>query len=206
MATSSWHVSGDYFETCSCDYLCPCIYTNLAAQPSKGSCTVAMVFHIDTGKFANVVLDGLNFIVAAQTPGAMIDGKWSVGLILDERANQEQQQAMSAIASGQAGGPMAALGGLISNFLGVEVKPIHYRKNGKTRSVSVPGVLEQAVEAVSSPATPDEPMCIDKTMHPANPRLALAKATNSQLSVFGLDWADSSGKNNGHFAPFNWQG
>ena len=44
------------------------------------------------------------------TPGVMLEGNWSVGLIVDERATAEQEQAIAAIASGQAGGPMAALG------------------------------------------------------------------------------------------------
>ena len=205
MADTSWQVSGDYFETCSCDYLCPCVYTNLEAQPTKGSCTAALAFHIDEGRYGDVVLDGLNFVIAARSPGRMIEGNWSVGLILDERANQEQQQALSAIASGQAGGPMANLSPLISQFLGTESQPIHYQKNGKSRSISIPGVLDQALEGVSSPTSPDEPLCIDNTLHPVNPRLALAKATRSHMHVFGLDWDDASGQNNGHFAPFHWQ-
>jgi hypothetical protein len=205
MADTSWQVSGDYFETCSCDYLCPCVYTNLEAQPAKGSCTAALAFHIDEGRYGDVVLDGLNFVIAARSPGRMIEGNWSVGLILDERANQEQQQALSAIASGQAGGPMANLSPLIGQFLGAESQPIHYQKNGKSRSISIPGVLDQALEGVSSPTSPDEPLCIDNTLHPVNPRLALAKATRSHMHVFGLDWDDTSGQNNGHFAPFHWQ-
>ena len=43
-------------------------------------------------------------------------------------------------------------------------------------------------------------------MHPANARLALAKALRSHLHAFGRDWDDDSGRNNGHFAPFTWQG
>lgn len=205
MADTSWQVSGDYFETCSCDYLCPCLYRNLEAQPTKGSCAVALAFHIDKGRYGDVVLDGLNFVVAARSPGRMIEGNWSVGLILDERANQEQQQALSAIASGQAGGPMANLSPLIGQFLGAESQPIDYQKNGKSRSISIPGFLDQALEGVSSPTSPDEPLCIDNTLHPVNPRLALAKATRSHMHVFGLDWDDASGQNNGHFAPFHWQ-
>jgi hypothetical protein len=42
-------------------------------------------------------------------------------------------------------------------------------------------------------------------VHPASARLALAKATASHLHAFGLDWDDTSGNNNGHFAPFNWR-
>jgi hypothetical protein len=204
MAETSWQISGDYFEACSCDYLCPCIYTNLAAQPSKGTCTVALVFHIDQGRYGQVALDGLNFVVAARSPGVMSEGNWAVGLLLDDRANQEQQQAITAIASGQAGGPMAALAPLIGQFLGVESKSIHYQMSGKSRSVSIPGVLDQAIEGVSNPTNPDEVLCIDNTMHPANSRLALAQATRSHLHAFGLDWDDVSGQNNGHFAPFTW--
>ena len=206
MATTSWQLSGDYFETCSCTYVCPCVPTNLAGQPTKGHCYFAFVFHIDLGRYGNAALDGLNFAVLGQSPGVMGNGNWSVGLITDERASSEQQQAITAIASGQAGGPMAALAPLIGKFLGVEAKPIQYQKNGMKRSVSIPGVLDQAVEGVGSPTKPSEPLYIDNTLHPANARLALARAARSHLHAFGLNWDDTSGQNNGHFAPFNWQG
>ncbi len=203
---TAWQLTGDYFESCSCDYLCPCISTNMVALPSKGSCTVALVFHIEQGRYGQVGLDDLSFVVAAESPEAMGKGNWTVGLILDERATPEQQQALTTIASGQAGGPMAALAPLIGQFMGVETRPIQYHKDGNSRSVNIPGVLDQAVEGVTSPASPDEPICIDNVAHPANTRLALAKASRSHLHAFGLNWDDLSGQNNGHFAPFNWQG
>jgi hypothetical protein len=86
----------------------------------------------------------------------------------------------------------------------VESKPIRFGKNGLKRSISIPGVVEQSVEGVTSYATPNEPMALDKTDHPANARLALAKSTGSHVHVFGLDWV-SKGGNNGHFAPFSWK-
>jgi hypothetical protein len=205
VATTSWQLSGDYFETCSCDFLCPCLPSNLAAQPTQGHCNFAMVFHIDQGRYGNLSLDGLNFAVVGHTPTVMSQGNWSVGVILDDRAAADQQQALTAIASGQAGGPMAPLGPLIGTFLGTVVKPIHYQTTALQRSVSIPGVLDQAVEGVSSASKRNEPLYIDNTLHPANTRLALGRATQSHLHVFGLDWDDTSGKNNGHFASFHWQ-
>jgi hypothetical protein len=205
MATTSWQLSGDFFETCSCDFLCPCLPSNLAAQPTKGHCNFAMVFHIDQGRYGNLTLDGLNFAVVGHTPTIMGQGNWSVGLILDERATADQQQALTAIASGQAGGPMAPLGALIGTFLGAEVKPIDYQKNALQRSVTIPGLLDQTMEGLPSAATPGEPLHIDNTIHPANSRLALGRATQSHLHVFGLDWDETNGQNNGHFAPFHWQ-
>jgi hypothetical protein len=205
MANINWQVGGQYFETCNCDYLCPCLSTNLAGQPTKGSCTVAMAFHIDQGMYGNLALNGLNFVVVAYTPGPMGDGNWSVGVVTDERATPEQQTALVSIASGQGGGPMAALGPLVGTFLGVESKPIQFHNGPMTASVSIPGILEQAVEGVPSPIKPGEPLYLDNTLAPANARLALAKSTGSHLHAFGLNWDDTTGKNNGHFAPFKWQ-
>lgn len=205
MAAAAWQISGQYFETCSCDYLCPCIYTNLAGTPSKGSCTFALVFHVERGRYDNTPLDGLNFAVIGYTPGAMGAGNWSVGLLADDRASAEQQQALAAIGSGQAGGPMARLGGLIGHFLGMETRPIQFQGGGMSWSVSIPGVLDQAAAGVPG-TNPGEPIYLDNTGHPVNSRLALATAERSHLHVFGLDWDDDSGRNNGHFAPFTWQG
>lgn len=204
MENTNWQISGDYFETCSCDLLCPCITTNLTGEPTKGHCNFAMVFRIDKGSYGDQTLDGLSFALAGHTPGVMAEGNWSVGLILDKRVTEAQQEALTTIVSGQVGGPPAAVAPLIGNFLGVEVKPFHYQEDGLSWSVSIPGVLEQSAEGIAG-ADPDKPLYIDNTVHPANARLALAKATGSHMHVFNLDWDDDSGRNNGHFAPFSWQ-
>jgi hypothetical protein len=201
----SWQIAGDYFETCSCDYLCPCIPTNLAGKPTKQWCNFAMVFHIDKGNSDAVKLDGLSFAVIGNAPDIMGKGNWSVGLIVDDRASAEQTQAITMIASGQAGGPPAILTGVVGKLLGVESKPIQFKKDGMRRSVSIPNMLEQSCEGMPSAANPGEPLYIENTIHPANSRLALAKATGSHLHAFGLNWDDTSGNNNGHFAPFNWR-
>jgi hypothetical protein len=205
MATEPWQLDGDYFETCSCDYLCPCLPSNLAAAPTQGHCYFALVFHVERGHHGNVALDGLSFAVLGYTPAAMGAGRWSVGVILDERGTQAQRDALLAIASGRAGGPMSAIGPLLGTFLGAEAKPIRYERDGMRRSVSIPGVLDQVVEGTPSASRPGEPVCIDNSAHPANPRLALAHAMRSHLHAFGLDWDDESGRNNGHFAPFSWR-
>jgi hypothetical protein len=163
-----------------------------------------MVFQIEHGKHGEVQLDGLSFAVIGNAPEVMAKGGWQVGLIIDERATTEQQQAITTIASGQAGGPPAILTAVVGKFLGVETRPISIQKSGLRRSVSIPKLLDQECEGVPSAAVATEPLYIDNTLHPANPRLALAHATRSHLHAFGIDWDDTSGKNNGHFAPFTW--
>jgi hypothetical protein len=201
----AWEISGEYFETCSCDYVCPCITSNLLARPTQGWCTFAFVHHIDRGHFDQTPLDGLNFVVIGRTPEAMAKGNWTVGLVTDARANPEQQQALVAIASGQAGGPMAPLGGLIGNFAGVEAHPIRFEKDGLRRVASVPQLLDEALEGATG-ANSAEPMFLENVPHPVSQRLALAHATDSHVHAFGIDWDNTSGNNNGHFASFNWRG
>jgi len=164
-----------------------------------------MVFHIDQGNSDTVKLDDLSFAVVGHAPEIMGKGNWSVGLIVDDRASDAQKQAIMTIASGQAGGPPAILTGVVGKLLGVESRTIQFRKQGMHRAVSIPQMLEESCEGVPSVANPAEPLYIDNTIHPANPRLALAKATESHLHAFGLDWDDTSGNNNGHFARFNWR-
>ena len=204
MANTKWQISGEYFEACNCDYLCPCIVTNMASQPTNGYCDVTLIFHIDQGRYGSEKLDGLNFAVVLHSPDVMGKGNMSVGLIADERATATQKEAIVQIASGQGGGPMAALGPLVGKMLGVEAKPIHFKKDGMSWSASIPGLLDQATQGVPG-ANPNEPVYVDNSTHPVNARLALAKATRSHLHAFGINWDDTSGQNNGHFAPFNWQ-
>jgi hypothetical protein len=203
MATPAWKISGDYFEACSCDSVCPCPTSGLAARPTKGSCDAGLVFHVERGAYGNTSLEGLSFAVLLHTPGPMIQGKWTVGLVVDERASKEQREALTTIASGQGGGPMAALGPLIGTFAGTEAKPIRIERSGMHRGVSIPGMLDISVEGIAG-AKADEPIYLDNVGHPAATRLALAKASRSHMHAFGINWDDTSGKNNGHFAPFSW--
>lgn len=204
MANVAWQVSGDYFEACSCDSVCPCPTSGLAAPPTKGSCDAGLVFHVARGQFGATRLDGLSFAVLLHTPGPMIQGNWTVGLVVDERASAEQREALTAIASGQAGGPMAALGPLITRFGGAESRPIAITRDGMRRAVSIPGVLDLAIEGIPG-ANAGEPIWFDNVGHPAASRLALARASRSHMHAFGIDWDETSGRNNGHFAPFAWQ-
>ena len=203
MAGPQWKISGDYFEACSCDSVCPCPTSGLAARPTKGFCDAGLVFHIERGTHGTTSLDGLNFAVLLHTPGAMGAGNWTVGLIVDERATAAQRDAIVAIGSGQGGGPMAAVGPLVSNFAGVESRPIQIERGAMRRTVSIPGMLDISVDGIPG-ASPSEPIYLDNVGHPAASRLALAKASRGHMHAFGIDWDDTSGMNNGHFAPFSW--
>jgi len=206
MSTPSWQLSGQYYETCNCDFVCPCIPGGLAVKPTKGTCAFAMTFQVERGTFARVSLDGLSFIVLGLTPEAMGNGNWSVGVVVDERANAEQRDAIGAIASGAAGGPMSALAGMVGKFLGVEPAPITIERHGLKWSVQAGTAVDMAAEGAKG-LNPDaaEPMYLEHTGHPAADRFALARASKSHVHALGISWDDVSGKNNGQYAPFSWQ-
>jgi hypothetical protein len=165
-----------------------------------------LVFHVEEGTFGAIGLEGLTVaLVGYAPPGLMAAGGWSAGLIVDERANQEQREALTKIFRGQAGGPLAGLAPLITHFLGVEARPIQYERTGFRRSVSIPSTLDYVVEGFANPLKEGEALQIDNPLHPSNSRLAVARSTDAHLHAFGLDWDDVSGRNNGHFAPFAWR-
>ena len=203
---ASWSVAGEYMETCNCAFLCPCITSNLTAKPTEDDCKVAIAMRIDQGQKDGIALNGLSFIVVMQSPSAMSEGNITVGLIVDERATEQQVEAITAIATGAAGGPMAALGPLVGSMAGIERQPIRFDTNGMKRSVQAGKLIDQACEGIESGSAPGEALGIDNTVHPVNSRLSLAKATRSSMHAFGMDWDDTSGTRNAHFAPFSWAG
>jgi hypothetical protein len=204
-AQQKWRLSGDYFENCNCDVVCPCLVSAgapLTARPSQGECDVALVFHIEKGNYDTISVDGLNVAVVAHTPGTMGEGNWTLAAYIDERADDQQTAALGAIFSGAEGGPMAAFAPLVGNHLGIKKVPIKYTVQGKTRSVEISRIMHMAVEPLPTMHPSGEIWAA--LGHPVAPdKLALAVGSNgSTFTDHGMRW-DNSGKN-GHYAPINW--
>jgi hypothetical protein len=205
MAEQKWTMRGEYMESCNCDYLCPCIYTNPQGPVTYDHCVAGLVFRIDDGSVGDTKLDGLKFALVIRSGKVMADGNWVFAGVIDERADPVQRQALGAIVGGEAGGPPAFIReNLVSDFRGVAFKPIEFNLAGLKRSTVIPDILSFEIEGVASRNRSGQPFYIDNTAHPAGRRLALARATASHMHGFGLD-LDVVGKgNNGHFAPFSW--
>ena len=82
---------------------------------------------------------------------------------------------------------MAALGPLVGRVAGKEKWPTGFDAQGLKRTVKAGKLVDQSCEGVPSPARAGEPIYHDNTLHPVNPRLALAKATRTSLHAFGID-------------------
>ena len=205
MPDAQWSIRGEYMESCNCDYLCPCVYTNPQGPVTYDHCTAVLVFRIDEGNFGGLPLDGSKFAFVLRSGKVMADGNWVFAVVVDAGEDAAQRAALARLASGKAGGtPGVIRSNLVSDFRGVEYQPIEFAMAGLTRRAAVPGLFAFEIEGVASRNRSGEPFYIDNTAHPANRRLALARAKDLHVQGFGLD-LDMVGKgNNGHFAPFAW--
>jgi hypothetical protein len=199
----SWRIQGQFVEACNCAFTCLCPATNRTIRPTQGDCIVTHVYAIERGSYGDITLDHLRFAWIARTPGPMADGNWSRGVVVDARAQPDQHEALAAIASGEAGGPIARLTPLVSHFLGVETRPIHFERDGMRTVITIPELLDEAVEGVPG-VNPAEPIYFDNIGHSVNSRIALAKASRFHVNAFGLQF-DSEGGTSSFFAPFDWQ-
>jgi hypothetical protein len=204
-AQVQWHLSGDYFENCNCSVVCPCVVSKtapLTSRPTEGVCDLAVIVHIDRGRYGEVALDGLNVALAVHWPGPMVEGNGSVGAYIDQRADDRQTEALGAIFTGAAGGPMASFAPLIFKYLGVKKVPITYRVEGEKRFAEIPDMLHMAVDPLPTMHPSGEMWA--STGHPISPdRLAFAVgASGNTFSDHDMRW-DNSGKN-GHYAPITW--
>lgn len=207
MPEPNWSLRGEYMESCNCDYLCPCIYTNPQGPATHDNCIAVMVFRVDEGRSGALRLDGLKFALVIRSQKVMADGNWTFGVVVDAAADELQRDELAIIASGEAGGvPGLIRNNLVSDFRGVEFKPIEFKVNGFSRGAEIPGLVTFEVDGVMSRNRSGEPLYIDNTGHPANRRLALARAKEARIHAFGVDLDLAGQGNNGHFAPFAWEG
>ncbi len=171
------------------------------SRPTEGACEFCIAFHINSGSYDNTPLDDLNVVMIPRTPGPMGEGNWSVALYFDEQANEQQRQALQAIFSGSAGGPLGALVPWISTVLGTKTVPITFKVEGKRRSVEIPNIMHAAVQALPSLDPDNEIWALNA--HPFSPKLALAVGEqNSTWTDYGMRW-DNSGRY-GNYGAINW--
>src|SRR5215210_2410656 len=196
----AWNLDGSYFETCSCEVVCPCT-ASLALGADYERCRVVLVFHVADGDVDGTDVSGLTVAAVADTPKVMTDGNWRLGVFIDDKASDEQAEKLLGVFSGQLGGPMEALGPLIGENLGVERAPIEVREEGLRHSVRIGDAVDFEVEdVVSFGVETGEPARLTGIFHPAGSELTIAKATRSDISGFGIEFEGKSAFSAANFA------
>jgi hypothetical protein len=196
----SWKISGSYFESCSCDVVCPCT-ASLSLGATKDRCKVVLVFNVKEGDVDGTDVGGLTVAAVADTPKVMSDGNWRLGVIIDEAASDEQAEKLGGVFSGALGGPMEALGPLVGENLGVERAPIEVEENGHAHSVRIGEMVDLEIEdVVPFGVESGEPAKITGIFHPAGSELTISHATRSNINAFGISYEAKAGFSTSEFA------
>jgi hypothetical protein len=199
-SSQGWRIEGEYFESCNCTVLCPCLLSHAQAEPTEKHCDVVLATHINKGAFGDLDLTGLNAVQVVQTPGPMAQGNGTLAVYVDEKASASQRAALEQIFTGAAGGPPALVVGMTSKRMPVKTVPIVFEMNGNSRRLVIPSIAEVTVEAIEG--TPHNTVWLENVMHPFSTRLAAARGRNSSYKDHSLVF-DNSGRN-GHFVPITW--
>ena len=208
-----WKVSGDFFDVCKCNIPCPCEF---AQAPTYGNCDGIMAWHIREGQYGETSLDGLNVLGLDSFTGNIWAGggntKLTAALFFDEKANEQQREALQMIFSGKAGGFMAELARLIAELRGQDFAPIKFVAEDLSYwSAEIPGKVLAKAEALTGPMTP--PGKRVQTINPPGSEVgpgaggAVAtwgKSTADQADAMGFKW-ERKGQSSKHI-PFEWSG
>ena len=143
----SWKLEGSYFETCSCEVICPCT-ASLAFGATYDRCRVTLVFNVKRGEVEGVDVSGLTVAAVADTPKVMSEGNWRLGVFIDAAASNEQAEKLGGVFSGSMGGPMEALGPLVGEQLGVERAAIDVHEDGLRHSIRIGDAVDFEIEDV----------------------------------------------------------
>jgi hypothetical protein len=196
----AWNLEGTYFETCSCEVVCPCT-ASLALGADYDRCQVTLVFNITRGEVEGTDVSGLKVAAVGDSPRVMSEGNWRLGVFLDAAASDQQAEKLGAVFGGQLGGPMEALGPLVSENLGVERVPIEVREEGLRHSVKIGDAVDFEIEdVVPFGVESGEPARLTGIFHPAASELTISRATRSRINAFGIEYEGKSGFSTSRFA------
>jgi hypothetical protein len=207
-----WKLEGDYFDGCNCKSICPCVF---ALDPTEGDCKGLAAWHIEKGLFTkndrnssntknedannnSINLANLNVVISVHAPGHMLAGpKWKIALYLDEKANNDQKDALISIFTGQVGGDFfVEMLSRTGEILGIRSVPIEFNIEGKKRrKIKISAIAEMDIEGL----TGSDPDIESKVINPAfsnTPGIdpIIARAARHTYKDHGLEW-DNSGRN-----------
>ncbi len=118
----TWMVRGAEFSNCNCNWGCPCQF---GSPTTYGHCEAIATTHIDEGHFNDTKLDGLNFALLVYWPGEIAQGDGTEQVIIDERADADQREALRKIAYGESTAPGATHFFVFNSTMSTVLDPVY---------------------------------------------------------------------------------
>jgi hypothetical protein len=136
----AYEIEGRLLEVCTCNVLCPCW---VGEDPDFKTCDTVIAWGIEKGTIDGVGVDGLTMAVSAHIPkNILIPKSWKAVVFVDDKASPEQQDAMVRLFTGQLGGPVADLAGLIGEVVAIERHPISFTVEGGKGSLKIGSLVD----------------------------------------------------------------
>jgi len=148
----AYRLAGTYVAVCDCSLYCPCP-TDGPPTGKDGQCHSTMVFQVRDGSVADTDLSGVDFALFNHFPSNLSAGNWTVGLVVDDAASDEQVDAIEQIFSGEEGGLLGLLGALIGENKGTERAPIRVSNGSVSIGEMAQFTFEPALGGDGSPTT-----------------------------------------------------
>ncbi|MFQ5848796.1 MAG: DUF1326 domain-containing protein [Candidatus Methylomirabilales bacterium] len=140
----AYQLEGQLLEVCTCNVVCPCW---VGEDPDRGICEGVLAWHIDKGTVNGVDVSGRTLAILCHIPGNILKGNWRVVVYVDEKATDQQQQALLNVWTGNLGGPVADLAQLVGEVAGIERVPFTFEVKGGKGTLKI----GQAIEAEMAP-------------------------------------------------------
>ena len=177
----TYEIEGKLLEVCTCNVLCPCW---VGEDPDNKTCDTVIAWGIEKGSIEGVDVSGLTMAVSAHIPkNILIPKSWKAVVFVDERATAEQEGAMIRLFTGQLGGAVADLAGLIGEVVAVERSPITFTVEGGKGRLTI-GKLVEAEMAPFVGAT-GNPTTLSETVFSTIPGSPVYAAKASQFTKDG---------------------
>ena len=183
----AWSLEGELILNCNCTVFCPCVISLGKHPPTEGYCQAWAGVRIDTGRSGSIELSGLNVAMLLDIPGKMERGNWTLALWIDERATDEQFDALEAIFRGGARGTTGLFKLLVGEYLGAQRAPVEFVTDGETRHLSVGRFIQGAVAPIGG-ARPGEEVSVVNTQYWMGPEVTVAEASQGRVRAFGRVW------------------
>src|SRR5437588_4952022 len=130
-----WRIKATELANCNCAYGCPCQFN---ALPTHGDCRTVIGYQIDQGHHGDVRLDGLRAALIASWPAAVHQGNGTMQVVVDERADARQREALRKIMHGEDTKEMATMWWVYSamcpNKLETLYRPIDFEPDVEKRT------------------------------------------------------------------------
>ena len=160
----------------------------------------------DSGEFGEVDLAGLGAAIFVHSPGpTMYDGDWTSVLYIDDRAANEQFEALRAIFGGGVGGPWAVLGQFFRDgqLTAVRKMPLEIAINARSRTLKASDRVLLEVEAIRG-GDRQGLATITNLRNVVHGREHVMARSNQRINDETLSW-EEQGKH-GLYSRFRWQG